>query len=117
AMNRIFGLFLGGLMCIAAAGCSSSSAVIAQHFDNMQTIAETHRADCSTMGKELLAYLDANRKSLSSAVLRISSSEPEEARRIFTTSMGLHEATQHCQNGTVEEFRKSLSEVILQPAP
>ena len=116
-MNRILWIFLGVLMCIAAAGCSSPSAVIAQHLDNMQMIAETHQADCSMMGKELLAYLEENRKSLSGAVLRISSSEPDEARRIFTTSMGLHEATQHCQSGSVEEFRKLLSEVILQPAP
>ena len=100
------------LMC----GCHSSSKVIAGHFDRLNEIAEQNRGNCDQMASALNQYLSANEQSFREAVADVSNAEPDEAQRIFSASLKLHDASKDCQNPGIEEFKSKLSDIVLQEA-
>ncbi|MBO4350591.1 MAG: hypothetical protein J6A01_06590 [Proteobacteria bacterium] len=101
------------ILCLST-GCSSSSEVIANHFDNMTQIARQYETQCDQMGQKLNEYLTQNDVSLSNAVSDVSNTKPAEAQKIYTASLELHNLTQACKSPSVEEFKTHLSQTILQ---
>ncbi len=98
--------------CLCA--CTSSSEVIANHFDAMGQLVQQSPDDCEKIASSLDAYLNANEASMRSAVSNISGSETNEARKIFESSLALHLATEKCTSDSMEKFRTRLSDIVLQ---
>ena len=103
-------------MALLFCGCHSSSRVIADHFDNLNGIAEQNSGNCDQMASALNQYLSANEASFRGAVADVSNAEPDEAQRIFSASLKLHDASKMCQNPGIEEFKAKLSDIVLQEA-
>ncbi len=97
-------------------GCHSSSKVIADHFDNLNAIAERNAGDCDKMASSLNQYLSQNEASFRKAVADVSNAEPDEAQRIFSASLKLHDASKECHNSEIEAFKSKLSDIVLQEA-
>lgn len=103
----------GVILCLGT-GCSSSSEIIANHFDNMTQIARQYETQCDQMGQKLNEYLTQNEAELTDAFGDVSSTKPAEAQKIYTASLELHNLTQTCKSPSVEAFKTHLSKTILQ---
>jgi hypothetical protein len=116
-MNKSFCInLIFAIMSLLFCGCHSSSKVIAEHFDNLNEIAEKNSANCEQMASALNQYLSVNEVTFRKAVADVSNAEPDEAQRIFSASLKLHEASKACQNSEIEEFKAKLSDIVLQEA-
>ena len=112
-MQYRFIVFFAAALCLCT-GCSSSSEVIAKHFDNMTQIAKQNETQCDQMGQKLNEYLAQNHESLADAVSDVSNTKPAEAQKIYAASLELHNLTQSCKTPSVDEFKSNLSQTILQ---
>lgn len=112
-MQYRFIVFFAAALCLCT-GCSSSSEVIAKHFDNMTQIAKQNETQCDQMGQKLNEYLTQNEAELTDAFGDVSSTKPAEAQKIYTASLELHNLTQTCKSPSVEAFKTHLSKTILQ---
>ena len=104
------------LVAVLVAGCESSSQIITNHFNQLNDIAARNADDCDKMASELTQYLDQNEKSFRNAVASVSNADPDEARQIFSSSLMLHTKAKACQNPGIENFKKKLSDIVLQEA-
>ena len=100
--------------CIA--GCTSSSEVIVTQFDQMLGIVQAHPGDCKQIGDELNAFMESHAKALSRAVRNNDSTKKSDARQIFNASLKIHKLTAHCKSESMEKFRATMSEIVLQNA-
>lgn len=107
-------LFITVIAACSLSACSSSTGIIANHFDDMVQIAQKTPNDCEKIAASLNDYLNANEASMRKAVANISDSEASDARKIFESSLSLHIATENCKSDSMENFRANLSDIILQ---
>ena len=98
-------------------GCHSSASIVADHFNEMTTIANAQSADCEAMGTQLNTYLDSHIQELSTALLDKGNASSKDTKRLYDSSLLLHKATEACTNDSMNAFRKKLADVILKVTP
>ncbi len=112
------------LLCASVlvfAACCSPAHEITEHFKYMTEIAKAYPHDCDGMGNALNKYLTKNHDKFSRSVNKTGSSTTDESKALYISSFELNEATAHCQNDSMDAFRRSLAEITLKnvemPAP